>query len=456
MHTNSIRSPWLAQLHQDRPHFQLEGDSSCDIAVIGAGISGVMTAYFLLKHTPSNILLIDGGRIAHGATGHNAGQIISYFERPLIDIANAFGMEMAIQGQAGIESAWDLLEDIVKDCHLQTPIHTCLGYAGFTTIPQIIESLEETHLRSIAGLKNEPMMIKVDPKLIASIPQHLQNYLLPLPHSVIINMLQTDNREFIAAVGSKKGCTNSALLCEELVAWMLTAYPHRFRVVEHLRVTDITLEKKQAILTTSGPKITTKRVILCTNGFENFSICNEAGQNIDVSFHASIYANIGYMAGYIDSVGQSTAAISYYREQKNKLDPYHYLTRRHYERSSDKDITLLCVGGPERTLPDDAEYDPLSPFPADVEEEIDRELRHIYRSTPPYASRTFLWHGLMGYTPNRLRRIGFEPKNNILMYNLGCNGVGILPSIYGGKRIAQLVSGIHLPPSIFDPDKEGI
>jgi glycine/D-amino acid oxidase-like deaminating enzyme len=36
------------------------------------------------------------------------------------------------------------------------------------------------------------------------------------------------------------------------------------------------------------------------------------------------------------------------------------------------------------------------------------------------------------------------------MYNLGCNGVGILPSIYGAKRIAQLLAGETLGPSIFD------
>jgi glycine/D-amino acid oxidase-like deaminating enzyme len=69
------------------------------------------------------------------------------------------------------------------------------------------------------------------------------------------------------------------------------------------------------------------------------------------------------------------------------------------------------------------------------------------------ATRVFQWQGLMGYTPNNIRRIGFEPRNSALLYNLGCNGVGMLPSVYGGKRIAQLLSGIHLPPSIFDPDK---
>ena len=57
----------------------------------------------------------------------------------------------------------------------------------------------------------------------------------------------------------------------------------------------------------------------------------------------------------------------------------------------------------------------------------------------------------MGYTPNGVRLVGVEPKNRVLLYNLGCNGVGILPSIFGGDRISHILAGEKLSPSIFDP-----
>jgi glycine/D-amino acid oxidase-like deaminating enzyme len=57
----------------------------------------------------------------------------------------------------------------------------------------------------------------------------------------------------------------------------------------------------------------------------------------------------------------------------------------------------------------------------------------------------------MGYTESRVRLVGFEPMNPVLMYNLGCNGVGFLPSIAGGYRIAALTVGGDVGPSIFDP-----
>jgi glycine/D-amino acid oxidase-like deaminating enzyme len=57
----------------------------------------------------------------------------------------------------------------------------------------------------------------------------------------------------------------------------------------------------------------------------------------------------------------------------------------------------------------------------------------------------------MGYMPDRLRVVGQEPRNPALLYNLACNGVGILSSLHGGLRIAELLAGRQLPPSLFDP-----
>jgi len=64
----------------------------------------------------------------------------------------------------------------------------------------------------------------------------------------------------------------------------------------------------------------------------------------------------------------------------------------------------------------------------------------------------YKWHGLMGYTKSGLRCVGVEPLNTTLLYNLGCNGVGILPSIYGARKIAMHLAGETVKESIFDPE----
>jgi hypothetical protein len=320
-------SPWLAQLQHERAHFVLDKDHTTDVVIVGAGIAGVSTAYELLKNTQHRVLLIDAGRIAHGATGRNAGQVVSYFERPLVDIAKEFGVQMAVQGQELVESAWGLLEDIIHNCDLRTPFYPTLGYAGFSTLDQLITALEEKDMRAQMGLVDDPIMLKVDEMLMAKIPLHLVSYLIEVPHSTILRVLETDDKSFIAAMVSKKGCINSAQLCEELVGWMTKTFPDRMTIAEHLPVDTVILGKHSAVVKTTGPTITANSVVLCTNGFENLTIENTEGPDIDVSFHATVQGCIGYMAGYLDEPGQGPAAVSYY-QQGGYHDAYHYLTRR--------------------------------------------------------------------------------------------------------------------------------
>jgi len=81
------RSPWVAQLEPDGPARPLSTDLTTDVVVVGAGIAGVATSFFLLRSTDLRLVLLERGRVARGATGHNAGQLTTYFERPLHDIA---------------------------------------------------------------------------------------------------------------------------------------------------------------------------------------------------------------------------------------------------------------------------------------------------------------------------------------------------------------------------------
>lgn len=134
---------------------------------------------------------------------------------------------------------------------------------------------------------------------------------------------------------------------------------------------------------------------------------------------------------------------------------YFYLTRRPHEHEGKSSYNLICAGGPEKVLPSGAEYDRENYCPEDVRVTIDDFLRNSYSKHPKgEVEYSFCWHGLMGYTPNGIRRIGREPCNPVLLYNLGCNGIGILPSIFGSLQISKLLNGEKLKPSIFDPSDQ--
>lgn len=451
------RSPWLAQLNRTRPAIALSSDLAADVAVVGGGIAGAVTAYFALRDTMDTVVLIEADKVAHGATGHNAGQIVSYFERPFETIVKEFGLEMANEGQRAIESAWGLLDEIIADAALRTPAYRFTGYAGCATPEQLVEHLEENKDRVAGGLVADTILIAEESGWHEDLPLDYKDLYSAVPQKDILALLETEDTRYMACISSQKGCMNSALFTEELVGYMLAEFPGRFSLFEESPVTKVALKEDRALLMVNTHCVEARRVVLCTNGFEQFHIENESGSDIDTKFHHLVQGRIGYMAGYLESMNAAPTALSYFpKDGPVTGDPtgesYFYLTRRPHGEDVGEAKNLVCAGGPEQVLPNQALYTRDNSCREDVHESLDEFLRTTYRHYPdPGTEYEFCWHGLMGYTPGGLRRIGIEPCNPVLLYNLGCNGVGILPSIYGGKRIARILAGEKLERSIFDP-----
>ncbi len=110
-----------------------------------------MTAYYTLKYTNYPVVLFEAGKVAHAATGHNAGQLVTYFERPFSGLVKDFGAEAAVAGEQGIQSAWHLIEEIISSAKLQTPLARFTGYAGLKNQRQVLGFLADNYLRSQHG-----------------------------------------------------------------------------------------------------------------------------------------------------------------------------------------------------------------------------------------------------------------------------------------------------------------
>lgn len=449
-------SPWLTQLRFNRASQTLKEDITAEVAIIGGGIAGITTAYFLLETTNKTVVLLEGDKIAHGATGHNAGQVTSYFERHFVELVEDFGLEKASAGQAAVESAWLLLEEMITRAHLSVPLYQFTGYAGFSTLEQVLFRLEEERLREQSNLPPHEILIMNDPLLLLRLPDELAHLYKVVSQEDILELLETTDPSYIAVRASRKGCLNSALLCEQLVEYLEQAYPNRFRLFEHTPIHTVDLKVTDVKLEGASGTIMAEQVVLCTNGFENINLKNELGVDINGRFHEHVWGTIGYMAGYLDKENRAPVAISYFeRQHTSSLDPYMYLTRRPHEPTGVKARNLLCLGGPEIDLEDKSLYSRHDhPYPAEALARAQNFLQKTYRHFGEQTEFDFMWHGLMGYTRNGVRLIGFEPCNQRLLYNLGCNGVGILPSIYGGFRISRLLKGEVLPPSMFDVEDQ--
>jgi glycine/D-amino acid oxidase-like deaminating enzyme len=440
-------SPWLAQLKKNRPTKSLNKNAKTDVLIIGAGIAGMVTAHYLLKDTKNRVIIVDAGKMAHGATGHNAGQIASYFEYPFDLLVKEYGFEKAIQAQSSIIQAWDLLDHIVQEAELKSRPLSFSGFAGCTSVKQVISHLRRAIIRCNGRLQVDFAYIEDDPRIIRQIPKKYKELYAAVPKANILRKLETTDKTYIAATTIRKGCMNSAKFCEELLDYFHRTYKHRFALYENTPVDLVTAKKSKVVAKANGKTIETKQVILCTNGYKKLKLSNEV--NGGKTAYAGLITNIvGFMAGYEQSAPLGPVAISYFpKNYGSNEDPYFYLTRRPLKDKK----KLVCIGGPETMLSDKEEYDQYKHYNTQGLAEIKTFLKKSHKHTPKNARYLYQWEGLMGYTKDRIRCVGKDPYNPRIWYNLGCNGVGIMPSIYGAKRISLLMKGVNLKRSLFDP-----
>jgi glycine/D-amino acid oxidase-like deaminating enzyme/nitrite reductase/ring-hydroxylating ferredoxin subunit len=74
---SSHRSPWIERAEAEaEPHPALEGDLEAEVAVVGAGITGMTTALLLAREGRS-VIVVDQGRVGTGTTGHSTAKVTS-------------------------------------------------------------------------------------------------------------------------------------------------------------------------------------------------------------------------------------------------------------------------------------------------------------------------------------------------------------------------------------------
>jgi len=114
-------SYYAASVNTDTKYPRLDGDTRCDVVVVGAGFTGVSAAIELADHG-FDVCLLEANRVGWGASGRNGGQLIDGFvdvDRIEKRLGRAAG---DIAWQMGIECRDLVLERIDRfdiDCDLK-------------------------------------------------------------------------------------------------------------------------------------------------------------------------------------------------------------------------------------------------------------------------------------------------------------------------------------------------
>lgn len=144
------RSLWL----KDGPttaYPSLKGSVKADVAVVGAGITGLTTA-FLLKHAGVRVAVIEADRVGAGVTGNTTAKITSLHQLIYARIAGAFDDETARIFGAANQAAIQQIESLVRELNIDCHFHRLPAYT-FTTQPEKVPDIEaEVTAAQKAGL----------------------------------------------------------------------------------------------------------------------------------------------------------------------------------------------------------------------------------------------------------------------------------------------------------------
>lgn len=109
MEAHLAPSFWLATVDDDlSPRPALTGDEQADVCIVGAGYTGLWTAYHLSRLDPSlRIVIVDAHIAGWGASGRNGGWCSALFAASWPRLANEHGLDSAVALRRAMEQTVD-------------------------------------------------------------------------------------------------------------------------------------------------------------------------------------------------------------------------------------------------------------------------------------------------------------------------------------------------------------
>ncbi|PWL18342.1 FAD-dependent oxidoreductase [Falsochrobactrum shanghaiense] len=119
---NQFPSLWSATATENDPSTPLDGDTRCDVAVVGAGYTGLSAAIELQRRGVS-VCVLDGGFPGWGGSGRNSGAVIRGFKNSRSELVKEFGEQrgraMADFGAKVSARVFSLIDEFSIRCDLK-------------------------------------------------------------------------------------------------------------------------------------------------------------------------------------------------------------------------------------------------------------------------------------------------------------------------------------------------
>ena len=136
-----MNSLWIDETEKINSNGELSEDTSADVCIIGAGISGITLSYYLTKKGYKTIV-IERNEIGHGVTGHTTAKITSQHSLIYHYLSNQYGIKFAKKYFEANEEAIKNIEEIVRENNIDCDFERKNNYI-YTINEENVEKIDE-------------------------------------------------------------------------------------------------------------------------------------------------------------------------------------------------------------------------------------------------------------------------------------------------------------------------
>src|SRR5688572_3550802 len=148
----STRSLWMEEAGLSTA--TLDRDSQADVCVVGAGIAGLTTAYYLAADGRS-VIVLDDGPIGGGETSRTTAHIVNALDDYYHELEGMHGKDGARLAAQSHTAAIDAVERIVAEAGVECDFRRVDGYLFAAGEEDSKVLSEELHAAKRAGLPVE-------------------------------------------------------------------------------------------------------------------------------------------------------------------------------------------------------------------------------------------------------------------------------------------------------------
>ena len=388
----SDKSFWLATYGAYEPSPALQSDMHVDIAIIGAGFTGLSTAYNLRKEDQGiSVAVLESEVVGFGASGRNGGFSMTLFGLEPAVTKALFGHQRTVDAHRYMERSVEYVDELVREHDIQSDY----WYPGFlraaTTqgyikrIQNDLEILTSLGITGISWIDADQIRQEVDS------PRFLGGWWEP-----------------------RSGLLDPAKQVRELKRLALEAGA---QVFEETPVLEIQRNLSFKLITPSG-QLTAKKVIFATNAYSHL-IPQLRRKQVPAFTHMVVTQPLNpdqlAVIGWANRQGI---------EDARNLVHYFRLTSDNRIAMGGSDVSISYGGNMERDLNpqtfDDLERDIVWLFP---------HLKGI--------NITHRWGGPVSVPVQMAPAIGYLGDERAL-YSLGCVGHGVSMTHLNGQTLADL------------------